>query len=52
MKMTGNKPYIIHTKCRITRQERKAIRSLAASNSKGNKLKDIYPTDTNLSMVH
>jgi hypothetical protein len=35
----------------IIRQASKGITSLAASNTNGNKLKDIHPTDTNLSKV-
>jgi hypothetical protein len=33
------------------RQANKAITSVAASNTKGNKLKDIHPDDRDLSMV-
>jgi hypothetical protein len=42
---------LFDTECRIIRQANKAITSVAASNTKGNKLKDIHPDDRDLSMV-
>ncbi|KAJ6370807.1 hypothetical protein OIU77_001335 [Salix suchowensis] len=47
IKVVENKSYTAQHKM----QNYKATASLAASNTKGNKLKDIHPNDTNLSNV-